>query len=67
MKAKQKKAGIVSISSFTRIYSESFSGEVLFAQITNGFPGDIVVRNPTCRCRRCKRLGLNPWIRKIPW
>ena len=48
MKAKQKKAGIVSISSFTRIYSESFSGEVPFAQITNGFPGDIVVRNPTC-------------------
>ena len=21
----------------------------------------------TCRCRRCKRGGLDPWVEKIPW
>ena len=20
-----------------------------------------------CQCRRCKRCGFNPWVRKIPW
>ena len=32
----------------------------------------LVVKNPppsesTCQCRRQKRSGLDPWIRKIPW
>ena len=22
---------------------------------------------PTCQCRRCKRLGFDPWVGKIPW
>ena len=22
---------------------------------------------PVCQCRRCKRRGFNPWVRKIPW
>ena len=26
----------------------------------------LVVRNPSPN-RRCKRPGLNPWVRKIPW
>ena len=21
----------------------------------------------TCQCRRCKKWGFNPWVRKIPW
>ena len=21
----------------------------------------------TCHCRRCRRRGFNPWVRKIPW
>ena len=24
-------------------------------------------KEPTCQCRRCKRYGFNPWLRKIPW
>ena len=24
-------------------------------------------RESTCQCRRCRRRGLNPWVRKIPW
>ena len=24
-------------------------------------------KESTCQCRRCRRLGFNPWVRKIPW
>ena len=24
-------------------------------------------KEPTCQCRRHKRHGFNPWVRKIPW
>ena len=24
-------------------------------------------KEPTCKCRRHKRLGFNPWVKKIPW
>ena len=24
-------------------------------------------KQSTCQCRRCKRRGFDPWIRKIPW
>ena len=32
-----------------------------------GFPSSTSGKEPTCQCRRCKRLGFNPWVRKIPW
>ena len=25
------------------------------------------LKEPACQCRRCKRHGFNPWVRKIPW
>ena len=25
------------------------------------------VKEPACQCRRCKRHGFDPWVRKIPW
>ena len=31
------------------------------------FPGGASGKEPTCQCRRHKRHGFNPWIRKIPW
>ena len=31
------------------------------------FPGSSSGKEPTCQCRRHKRHGFNPWIRKIPW
>ena len=34
---------------------------------TEGFPGGSVGKEPACQCRRRKRWGFNPWIRKIPW
>ena len=24
-------------------------------------------KEPTCRCRRLKKCGFSPWVRKIPW
>ena len=27
----------------------------------------LVVKNPLCPCRRCKRYGFDPWVEKIPW
>ena len=32
-----------------------------------GFPGGTSGKEPSCQCRRYKRLGFNPWIGKIPW
>ena len=32
-----------------------------------GFPGGASDRRPACQCRRHKRHGFNPWLRKIPW
>jgi len=34
---------------------------------TLGFPGGFSGRESTCQCMRCKRLGFDPWVRKIPW
>jgi len=27
----------------------------------------LVVKEPICQCRRCKRHKFNPWIQKMPW
>ena len=32
-----------------------------------GFLGGASGKEPTCQCRRHKRLGFNPWVRKTPW
>ena len=31
------------------------------------FPGGASGKEPTSQCRRHKRHGFNPWVRKIPW
>ena len=32
-----------------------------------GFPGGTSGKVPTCQCRKHRRLGFHPWVRKIPW
>ena len=32
-----------------------------------GFPGGTSGNESACQCRRGKRYGFNPWVRKIPW
>ena len=31
------------------------------------FPGGASGKECTCQGRRCKSLGYDPWVRKIPW
>ena len=37
-----------------------------FSYEEKGFPGGASDKEPACQCRRCKRLGFNPWVRKTP-
>jgi len=30
-------------------------------------PGGAEIKNPVSACRRLKRHGFDPWVRKIPW
>jgi len=39
----------------------------IWQALRDGFPGSTTGKEPTCQCRRCKRFGFNPWVRKIPW
>ena len=32
-----------------------------------GLPRWLSVKESTCQCRRCRRLGFGPWMGKIPW
>ena len=38
-----------------------------FGQWKCGFPDGVSGKEPTCQCKRYKRRGFNPWVRKIPW
>ena len=31
-----------------------------------GFPGGTSDKESACQCRRCERLGFDPWVGKIP-
>ena len=33
----------------------------------SSFPGGANGKEPTCQCRRHKRHGLDPCVRKVPW
>ena len=35
--------------------------------VLRGFLGGTSGKEPACQCRRYKRLGFDPWVRKIPW
>ena len=35
--------------------------------IRAGLPTGASGKEATCQCRRSKRQGFNPWVRKIPW
>ena len=32
-----------------------------------GFPGGALGKDSACKGRRCKRLGFDSWVGKIPW
>ena len=35
--------------------------------VERGFSGGPSGKEPACQCRRQKRCGFDPWVRKIPW
>ena len=39
----------------------------LVPKCQRGFPGGTSGKEPACQCRRHKRCGFYPWVRKIPW
>ena len=45
-----------------------FNYSLDFPTSAQGSPGGISGKEPACQCRRHKRYGFNPWVRKIiPW
>ena len=46
-----------------KIILDYFSGP----PIELGLPRWLSGRDPTCQCRRCRRLGFCPWVGNIPW
>ena len=36
-------------------------------KVQRGFPGGASDKEPISQCRKHKRLGLDPSVRKIPW
>ena len=41
--------------------------QVYSLSIPCGLPWCSAGKEPACQCRRHKRRGFNPWVRKIPW
>ena len=39
---------------------------IMMLSLSLGFPGGTSGKELACQCRRPKRLGFNPWVRKIP-
>ena len=35
--------------------------------LRGAFPGGASGKEPACSAGRCKRLGFDPWVGKIPW
>ena len=36
-------------------------------EMSVGFPGGASGKEPSSQCRRCKRYGFDPWVRKMAW
>ena len=39
----------------------------VFGALQTSFPGGTSDKEPASQCRRHKRQGFDPWVRKIPW
>ena len=43
------------------------TGQFCLTHSREGFPGGTSGNEPTCQCRRPKRLRFDPWVKKILW
>ena len=41
--------------------------EKLPAPVFLGFPGGTSGKEPTCQCKKCRRLRFDPWVETITW
>ena len=41
--------------------------ELLFSSLYRGFPGSTTDKEPSCQCKRRKRRGFDPRVRKVHW
>ena len=48
------------------VTNEEF-GINIYTLLYMSFPGGASGKEPVCQCRRHKRYGFNPWVRKIPY
>ena len=39
----------------------------IYVYTYTGIPGGASGKQSACQCRRHKRRGFDPWVRKIPW
>ena len=62
IKDERKKKGSLTWS----ISLSAFLPFFYFQTIFPGFPGGTSDKETTCQCRRHKRRGFDPWVRKIP-
>ena len=49
------------------IFTYSDTWTAVWGQHAMGLPRWHSGKESTCQCRRCKRRGFNPWVKKIPW
>ena len=47
--------------------SGALKDDLEFAQGKAGLPRWRSDKESACQCRRHRRLGFDPWVRKIPW
>ena len=50
----------------TTLFLPHVSSALFFLHDTVGFAGGASGKEPSCQCRRHKRRGFHPWVRKIP-
>ena len=64
--------GLSSSSSLNRVYwnppplGRTYSSLIILS-LDLPDPGGASGKEPTCQCRRCKRHGFDPWVRKMLW
>ena len=57
-------SGLQQSDSVIHIYIYTYSCICVYS--LGGFPGDLSGKEPACLCRRLKRHGFDPWVRKTP-
>ena len=66
-KLRPREKGLAKVTQFIRAKPGLESWLFSFQFRVSGFPGGTSGKESTCQCRRCKRCGCDPWVRKIPW